>query len=89
MSTQTGQGFIRQLGRWDALAIGFGAMIGFGWVVLTGEWLVAAGTLGAVLAFVVGGVTGLSPESLFRAMRPFLLALLAALFVLTLFAVPV
>ena len=56
MSTQTEQGFIRQLGRWDALAIGFGAMIGFGWVVLTGEWLVAAGTLGAVLAFVVGGV---------------------------------
>lgn len=42
-----------------------------------------------MLAFVVGGVTGLSPESLFRAMRPFLLALLAALFVLTLFAVPV
>lgn len=42
-----------------------------------------------MLAFVVGGVTGLSPESLFRAMRPFLVALLAALFVLTLFAVPV
>ncbi len=42
-----------------------------------------------MLAFVVGGVTGLSPESLFRAMRPFLLALLAALSIITLFAVPV
>ncbi|WP_151524203.1 APC family permease [Serinicoccus kebangsaanensis] len=56
MAADTSTGFVRQLGRWDALAIGFGAMIGFGWVVLTGEWLVAAGTLGAVLAFVVGGV---------------------------------
>ena len=31
-------------------------MIGFGWVVLTGEWLSGAGTLGAILAFVVGGI---------------------------------
>lgn len=38
------------------LAVSFGAMIGFGWVVLTGEWLSAAGSLGAVLAFVLGGV---------------------------------
>src|SRR5699024_10490013 len=30
--------------------------IGFGWVVLTGEWLTGAGTLGAILAFVVGGI---------------------------------
>ncbi|WP_018156217.1 APC family permease [Demetria terragena] len=65
-------GFIRQLGRWDALAIGFGAMIGFGWVVLTGEWLDAAGSLGAVLAFVVGGaimgLVGLTYAELVAAM---------------------
>ncbi|MDN5594515.1 MAG: APC family permease [Brevibacterium sp.] len=30
--------------------------MGFGWVVLTGEWLSGAGTLGAILAFVVGGI---------------------------------
>ncbi|MCW4465455.1 APC family permease [Glutamicibacter sp. MNS18] len=45
----------KTLGNWDALALGFGAMIGFGWVVLTGGWLESAGTLGAVLAMVVGG----------------------------------
>lgn len=49
-------GFVRALGSIDALFIGFGAMIGFGWVVLTGEWLNGAGTLGAVIAFIVGGI---------------------------------
>src|SRR5699024_7676747 len=49
-------GFVRTLGTVDALFIWFGAMIGFGWVVLTGEWLTGAGTLGAILAFVVGGI---------------------------------
>jgi len=48
--------FIKALGRWDTLAVGFGAMIGFGWVVLTGGWLEDAGTAGAALAFVVGGL---------------------------------
>ncbi|WP_454853046.1 APC family permease [Promicromonospora soli] len=38
------------------LAVAFGAMIGFGWIVLTGGFLDGAGTLGAVLAFVIGGV---------------------------------
>ena len=49
-------GFIRTLGRWDVLAVAFGAMIGFGWIVLTGGFLEGAGTLGAALAFVIGGV---------------------------------
>jgi amino acid transporter len=49
-------GFIRALGRWDTLAVGFGAMIGFGWVVLVGGWLEDAGTLGAALAFLAGGL---------------------------------
>lgn len=31
-------------------------MIGFGWVLLTGGWISAAGTGGAVLAMVTGGV---------------------------------
>ena len=51
-----GAGFVRVLGRWDTLAVGFGAMIGFGWVVLVGGWLDEAGTLGAVLAFAGGGL---------------------------------
>ncbi|TQM02106.1 APC family permease [Pseudonocardia kunmingensis] len=59
MSDQAGRaepGLIKALGRWDTLAVGFGAMIGFGWVVLVGGWLTDAGTLGAVLAFVAGGL---------------------------------
>lgn len=48
--------FTRILGRWDVLAVAFGAMIGFGWIVLTGGFLEDAGPLGAALAFVIGGV---------------------------------
>lgn len=46
----------RVLGRRDVLAVAFGAMIGFGWIVLTGDFLKNAGTFGAALAFVVGGI---------------------------------
>lgn len=46
----------KSLGSIDALALGFGAMIGFGWVVLTGGWLDSAGTGGAILAMITGGV---------------------------------
>ncbi len=56
MTEQGNGGFIRTLGRWDVLAVAFGAMIGFGWIVLTGGFLEGAGTLGAALAFVLGGV---------------------------------
>ncbi|HSE70343.1 MAG TPA: APC family permease [Nocardioidaceae bacterium] len=48
--------FTRILGRGDVLALAFGAMIGFGWIVLTGGFLEEAGTLGAVLAFLIGGI---------------------------------
>lgn len=47
---------LKVLGNWDVLALGFGAMIGFGWVVLTGDWLSSAGTAGAVLAMTAGGI---------------------------------
>lgn len=47
--------FIRVLGRRDVIALAFGAMIGWSWVVLTGTWITAAGTLGAILAFLFGG----------------------------------
>ncbi|ULE35596.1 APC family permease [Mycobacterium sp. IDR2000157661] len=47
---------LKVLGNWDVLALGFGAMIGFGWVVLTGDWVGSAGTFGAVLAMLAGGV---------------------------------
>jgi APA family basic amino acid/polyamine antiporter len=48
-------GFLRVLGRSDVLALAFGAMIGWSWVVLSGTWIGAAGTLGSILAFLLGG----------------------------------
>ncbi|MFW5416091.1 APC family permease [Nocardiopsis sp. CNT-189] len=49
-------GLLKVLGRGDVLALAFGAMIGFGWIVLTGDFINAAGSAGAALAFVIGGV---------------------------------
>jgi len=48
--------FKRVLKSKEVLALAFGAMIGWGWVVLTGGWLHSAGSLGAMLAFISGGV---------------------------------
>jgi amino acid transporter len=48
--------FLRVLGRRDALALAFGAVIGWSWVLLTGRWVLSGGAGGAMLAFVVGGV---------------------------------
>lgn len=47
--------FKRVIGSNTLLAMGFGSMIGFGWVVLAGSWVVEAGSLGAILAFLIGG----------------------------------
>ena len=38
----------------DILALAFGAMIGWGWVMLSGYWVEQAGWLGAVIAFLIG-----------------------------------
>lgn len=37
-------------------ATGFGAIIGVGWMVMAGDWILTAGSLGAILAFIVGGI---------------------------------
>ncbi|AZU62222.1 APC family permease [Neobacillus mesonae] len=47
---------LKILGNRDVLALAFGAMIGWGWVVTTGLWITGAGSLGAILAFVIGGI---------------------------------
>lgn len=44
------------LNRLDVFVLAFGAMIGWAWVVLTGKLIETAGTLGAILAFLLGGV---------------------------------
>lgn len=49
-------GFLKVLGRGDVLALAFGAMIGFGWIVLTSDFISEAGPLGAALAMAGGGL---------------------------------
>lgn len=54
---ETSQGQLsRVLARKDVLALAFGAMIGWGWIVLTGSWIQSAGSLGAITAFLLGGL---------------------------------
>ncbi|WP_251975806.1 APC family permease [Salinicola avicenniae] len=48
--------FVRVLARTDVLALAFGAMIGWGWIVLTGGAILDGGSLGAMIAFVIGGI---------------------------------
>ncbi|WP_035281564.1 APC family permease [Brevibacterium album] len=54
--TVSESGLVKALGSLDVLFVGFGAMIGFGWIVLTSGWIQSAGTAGAMLAFAAGGV---------------------------------
>lgn len=49
------QNFEKVFNKRDIFALAFGAMIGWGWVVLTGSWIRSAGSLGTILAFLVGG----------------------------------
>jgi amino acid transporter len=54
--TKVEEKFKRVLNRGEIFTLAFGAMIGWGWVVLSSDWITKAGTLGAVLAFAIGGV---------------------------------
>ncbi|CAM3331640.1 APC family permease [Halomonas lysinitropha] len=54
--TSTETHLTRVLARKDVLALAFGAMIGWGWIVLTGSWIQSAGSLGAITAFLIGGL---------------------------------
>ena len=47
--------FIRVIRRKEVFALSFGAMIGWSWVALTGNWIDAAGSFGSILAFLIGG----------------------------------
>jgi basic amino acid/polyamine antiporter, APA family len=47
--------FGRVLGRWDVFALSFGAMVGWSWVILSGEWIDTAGIAGTAAAFLIGG----------------------------------
>jgi APA family basic amino acid/polyamine antiporter len=45
----------RQLRATDYFTLGWGTMVGVGWLVLMDDWLLRGGALGALLGFVIGG----------------------------------
>ncbi len=46
----------RKLRLADFFSLGFGTMVGVGWLVVMDDWLMRGGPLGAVLAFAIGGM---------------------------------
>ena len=48
--------FKRVLNSGDVLVTAFGAMIGWGWVVSSGDWITSAGVFGTVSGFLIGGL---------------------------------
>jgi amino acid transporter len=45
----------RQLRATDYFTLGWGTMVGVGWLVIMDDWLLRGGALGALLGFVIGG----------------------------------
>ncbi|MBQ9015351.1 MAG: APC family permease [Firmicutes bacterium] len=45
----------RGLGRTDIIALGFGTMVGWGWIMMGASWVSGAGYFGAIAAFLIGG----------------------------------
>src|SRR5580700_3424167 len=45
----------RKLRLVDYFALGWGTMVGVGWLVVMDDWLLRGGTLGAILGFAIGG----------------------------------
>ena len=48
--------FSKVLNAGDVLVVAFGAMIGWGWVVSSGQWITSGGVLGTVIGFIIGGI---------------------------------
>lgn len=49
------QSLKRVLGRVEVFALAVGTMIGWGWVMLSVQWIDSAGVLGAIIAFLIAG----------------------------------
>ena len=56
MENQGRQELQKSLNMKDVLALAFGTMIGWGWIMLAGSWVGNGGSLGAMIAFAFGGV---------------------------------
>ena len=46
----------RKLSIVDYFSLGWGTMVGVGWLVVMGDWLLRGGPLGGILGFAIGGV---------------------------------
>lgn len=55
-SSTTESGLEKVLSKWETLLLAFGAMIGWGWIILSGTWINEGGPVGAIAAFVLGGL---------------------------------
>lgn len=56
MSKQIKENERQLLNTGDVLVFAFGAMIGWGWVVLSGQWIVTGGIIGTAIGFLIGGL---------------------------------
>src|SRR5699024_12263028 len=50
------QKLLKTLRNKDVIALAFGSMIGWGWVVNAGIWITKGGSLGSIIAFLIGGL---------------------------------
>ena len=55
MTTNSNKELQRVLRTRDVVMIAFGAMIGWGWVISSGQWIETGGAVGTVLGFALGG----------------------------------
>lgn len=56
MPKTTDTGLAKVLSKRDTVILGFGAMIGWGWIILSGNWINMGGPYGAISAFLIGGI---------------------------------
>ena len=56
MANNTNSDFDKVLRTRDVLMIAFGAMIGWGWVVSSGQRIQAGGAIGTAIGFLIGGL---------------------------------
>ena len=58
MSASNQKGSMQKtLSLWNFFTIGFGAIIGTGWVLMVGDWMIiGGGPVAAMIAFIIGAV---------------------------------
>lgn len=60
------------MGLKDLLALAFGSMIGWGWVMLAGTWVDQGGSIGAIIAFVIAAILTMFVGLVYAELTPML-----------------